>query len=96
MPDVSFFASNGFLGSAYLICVSAGGNACAYSADTEPVAQEVGGTSVASPAMAGVMALINQKAGAPQGSPNRRSMPWPPRQTYAKCSAEKAKAATTC
>jgi hypothetical protein len=69
IPDVSFFASPGFLGSAYLICVSEEA-ACTYSTKSEPFAQEVGGTSVASPAMAGVMALINQQAGAEQGSPN--------------------------
>ena len=71
IPDVSFFASPGFLGSAYLICVSANG-ACLTSVNPpqEPTAQEIGGTSAASPAMAGVMALINQKAGSPQGNPN--------------------------
>lgn len=96
LPDVSFFASNGFLGSAYLICVSAGGNACVYSANAETVAQEVGGTSVASPAMAGVMALINQKAGAPQGSPNPILYALAARQNWAGCGAEKATAAGTC
>ena len=48
IPDVSFFAANGFLGSAYLVCVSAAGS-CTYSTTTEPTAQEIGGTSVASP-----------------------------------------------
>lgn len=96
LPDVSFFASNGFLGSAYLICVSAGGNACTYSATAETVAQEVGGTSVASPAMAGVMALINQKAGAPQGSPNPILYALAARQSWTGCTAEKATAAGTC
>lgn len=91
LPDLSFFASNGFLGSAYLICVSGGGNACAYSATAEPVAQEVGGTSVASPAMAGVMALINQKSGAAQGNPNTKLYALASRQSYSACSAEKVK-----
>ncbi len=78
IPDVSFFASDGFVSSSsYLICVSqdsggygTGVTPCTYSTNTEPFAQEVGGTSVASPAMAGVMALINQKAGAAQGLAN--------------------------
>ena len=96
VPDVSFFASNGFLGSAYLICVSAGGNACSYSAAEEPSAQEVGGTSVASPAMAGVMALINQKAGAAQGSPNKVLYELAARQSWPACKAESAKTTGSC
>jgi hypothetical protein len=94
VPDVSFFASNGFLGSAYLICVSEAGSACTYSAATEPAAQEVGGTSVASPAMAGVMALINQKSGGPQGNPNSVLYELAARESYANCSAEKVKASS--
>ena len=96
IPDVSFFASNGFLGSSYLICVSGGGNACTYSATAEPSAQEVGGTSVASPAMAGVMALINQKAGAAQGNPNPTLYSLASTQTYSACSSESAKASGAC
>ncbi len=89
IPDVSFFASNGFLGSAYLICVSEAGSACTYSATSENTAQEVGGTSVSSPAMAGVMALINQKAGTPQGSPNTELYALAAQQSYGSCSAER-------
>jgi len=91
VPDVSFFASNGFLGSAYLICVAEAGSACTYSATAEPAAQEVGGTSVASPAMAGVMALINQRSGGPQGNPNSVLYELAARQSYSKCSAETVK-----
>jgi subtilase family serine protease len=94
IPDVSFFASDGFLGSAYLICVTGGGNACSYSSATEPVAQEVGGTSVASPAMAGVMALVNQKAGAAQGNPNVALYSLATKQVYSGCSTETVKATT--
>jgi subtilase family serine protease len=89
IPDVSFFASNGFLGSAYLICVSEAGSACTYSATSENVAQEIGGTSVSSPAMAGVMALINEKAGTPQGNPNTELYALAAKQTYGSCSAER-------
>lgn len=102
IPDVSFFASDGFLSSsAYLICVSQddtayGGNQpCSYSSKQEPVAQEVGGTSVATPAMAGVMALINQKAGAAQGSPNSGLYALAAKQTYSSCSAESVSADST-
>jgi len=95
LPDVAFFASNGFLGSAYLICVSEAGSACTYSSASEPTAQEVGGTSVASPAMAGVMALINQRSGSAQGNPNTVLYELAARQSYTKCSAESVKASST-
>jgi hypothetical protein len=88
LPDVSFFASDGTLSfSGYLICVSADG-ACSYSSTTEPLAQEVGGTSVSTPAMAGVMALINQKAGSSQGSPNAELYSLAAKQTDTTCSSE--------
>jgi hypothetical protein len=96
IPDVSFFASDGFLGSSYLICVTAGGNACTYSATSEPSAQEVGGTSVASPAMAGVMALINQKTGATQGNASPTLYTLAATQTYSGCSTESSTASGGC
>lgn len=96
IPDVSFFASNGFLGSAYLMCISAGGSACTYSSTSENTAQEIGGTSASSPAMAGVMALINQKAGAPQGSPNTELYKLAAKQSYLSCSSEKVTASSSC
>jgi subtilase family serine protease len=96
VPDVSFFASDGFLSSsAYLICVSDEA-ACTYSSKTEPSAQEVGGTSVATPAMAGVMALINQKAGTTQGNPNAELYTLAAAQTYGNCSAESVTTSSTC
>ena len=99
IPDVSFFAADGFLSSsAYLVCVSQdtsgygnGIQPCSYSSNVEPFAEEVGGTSVATPAMAGVMALINQKAGAAQGSPNSGLYALAAKQSqsgYSNCSAE--------
>ena len=69
IPDVSLFASSGALMSAYLICDSDIG-ACDFTNVDDATAQAVGGTSVASPAMAGIMALINQKMGHPQGNAN--------------------------
>ena len=78
LPDVSFFAGDGALNSATLICVT-GGSANASCTSLSSTggsgtggAMELGGTSVATPEMAGVMALINQKAGSPQGSPNQQ------------------------
>lgn len=95
IPDVSFFAGNGALDSATLICLSAAG-ACTYSSSTENTAQEVGGTSVASPEMAGVMALIDQKAGAPQGLANPELYKLASQQTYSECSAESVKNSSSC
>lgn len=96
VPDVSFFASDGFVSSsAYLICVSDVA-ACTYSTTAEPFSQEVGGTSVSSPAMAGVMALINQKAGSAQGNPNAELYKLAAAETYSNCSAESATTSNGC
>ena len=46
--------------------------------------------------MAGVMALINQKAGAPQGNPNAELYTLASKQNYANCSAETAKTNDGC
>ena len=65
LPDVSLFASNGFMSSFYLICQQdRTGGIC----DLNDFVG-YGGTSVASPAFAGIMALVDQKMGAPQGVP---------------------------
>lgn len=96
IPDVSFFASPGTLSnSAYLVCVSAAGS-CTYSATAENTDQEIGGTSAASPAMAGVMALINQKAGGPWGSPNAELYSLAAKQNYSSCSAETVTTSSGC
>ncbi len=102
IPDVSFFAGNGLLGSAYLICVSdwatSAGTTCVttpYPAN-EPTVGEIGGTSAASPAMAGVMALINQKAGTTQGSPNSNLYKLGTLQTYANCSSASVTNSSSC
>jgi hypothetical protein len=102
LPDVSFFASDGYLSSsAYLICASAAdpGNApCGYSSynGVDQFYQEVGGTSVATPAMAGVMALINQKIGVPQGNPNSELYALAAKQSYSSCSAESVSTSSAC
>ena len=61
IPDVSLFASNGSNLSAYVICAYAGD--CVAGSGGSFSAVLVGGTSASSPAMAGIMALVNQKYG---------------------------------
>ena len=95
IPDVSFFAGDGALGSATLICLSAE-ESCALSDTVDNTAQEVGGTSVGSPEMAGVMALINQKAGAAQGLANPGLYSLAANQTYSECSAESVTNSSNC
>lgn len=97
IPDVSFFAGNGFNGSAYLICVSDWGTCLSRPISaTEPAAGEIGGTSAASPAMAGVMALINQKAGSSQGNPNLVLYSLAAKQNYASCKTETVTNSSQC
>ncbi|MGC1686937.1 MAG: protease pro-enzyme activation domain-containing protein [Candidatus Acidiferrales bacterium] len=72
IPDVSLFAANGIWGHAYVFCYSdpganRGGAPCTGAPSGWSLA---GGTSFASPIWAGFQALINQKAGGPQGNPN--------------------------
>jgi len=70
LPDVSLFAANGIWGHYYPYCwsdVDNGGTPCTGAPDTWSGA---GGTSFSSPIMAGIQALVNQKAGGPQGNPN--------------------------
>lgn len=89
LPDVSFFASDGFLSSsAYLVCAS-DISACSFSSKGSITFLEVGGTSVATPTMAGVMSLINEKTGADQGNPNAELYALAAKQTYSNCSSER-------
>jgi subtilase family serine protease len=70
LPDVSLFAANGLWGHYYLICFSDpnnGGAPCTGAPINWPGA---GGTSFASPILAGIQALVNQKMGGAQGNPN--------------------------
>jgi Pro-kumamolisin, activation domain/Bacterial Ig-like domain (group 3) len=103
LPDVSLFAGDGTLDSASLICVSNDGAQCTNISETGSSnladtggAEEVGGTSVGTPQMAGVMALINQKAGASQGSPNPGLYTLAGKQTYSSCSAETGTTSNGC
>ena len=65
LPDISLFASNGFVNSYYLVCQSDAFEGTCNLGDF----QGFGGTSVSSPQFAGIMALINQKTGSAQGIP---------------------------
>jgi subtilase family serine protease len=67
IPDVAFYASNGANLSAYAICAVEGECTATTASDAEIFF--VGGTSASAPAMAGIMALINQKFGR-QGQAN--------------------------
>jgi subtilase family serine protease len=70
IPDVSLFAADGTWSHYYVFCWSDivnGGASCSGDPSTWSGA---GGTSFASPIMAGIQALINQSTGARWGNPN--------------------------
>jgi hypothetical protein len=69
IPDVSLFASNGFLGSFYIICQRDQTSGTCNLNYPYSYFLGFGGTSVASPAFAGIMALVNQQTGR-QGNAN--------------------------
>ncbi|MGB7437579.1 MAG: S53 family peptidase [Candidatus Acidiferrum sp.] len=73
LPDISLFTSNGFWFHAVLFCMSdadQGGAPCDYSNPIDTLYNSGGGTSYSAPQYASIQALINQKAGGPQGDPN--------------------------
>ncbi len=73
LPDVSLFASNGFWQHLILFCMSdaaQGGAPCDYTNGTDTLFNSAGGTSFTAPQFASIQALINQKAGEPQGNPD--------------------------
>lgn len=64
LPDVSLFAANGVFGHFLVYCLTdaaQGGGPCTYSSAADSLVLAAGGTSFASPSMAGIQALINQK-----------------------------------
>jgi subtilase family serine protease len=73
IPDVALFASNGFWDAYYVVCWSnpnaavGGGYKCTGAPSNWA---GFGGTSVSSPIMAAIQALINQKTGSRWGNPN--------------------------
>jgi len=68
-PDVSLFAADGLWSHYYVFCWSDTANGGAACGSDPSAWSGAGGTSFASPVMAGIQALINQKAGGPQGNP---------------------------
>jgi hypothetical protein len=67
LPDISVFGGDGRNLSAYAVCVESAD--CAPVTSGAPQVTLAGGTSAAAPAMAGIMALVNQKFGR-QGQAN--------------------------
>jgi subtilase family serine protease len=74
LPDVSLFAANGVWGHFYVYCLTdianGGVSSCNYGNTNDVLDLGAGGTSFASPALAGIQALVNQKTGDKQGNPN--------------------------
>jgi hypothetical protein len=77
LPDVALFAAAGPWHHAYIFCYS-GPPSPQKNCTGTPASNPAGwsyygaGTSFAAPIMAGIQALVNQKAGGPQGNPNYR------------------------
>ncbi|MGO9850509.1 MAG: protease pro-enzyme activation domain-containing protein [Steroidobacteraceae bacterium] len=70
LPDVSLFASDGPWGHAYVFCDSDGSICSTSKSDGPSKWATAGGTSFATPILAGIQALVNQSTGARQGNPN--------------------------
>lgn len=72
IPDVSLFSSAGFFGAFYVVCqqsTNTDGHPCSLDAPTYDFAG-YGGTSLSTPAFAGILSLVNQKTGSRQGNAN--------------------------
>jgi len=69
-PDVSLFAADGLWSHYYIFCWSDTANGGAACTGSPSGWSGAGGTSFASPIMAGIQALVNQKTAARQGNPN--------------------------
>jgi hypothetical protein len=68
VPDVAIAAASGH--DDFVYCTSLGGMPCQLSGQSVTGLTLVGGTSAATPAMAGILALVEQKNGAFQGQAN--------------------------
>jgi hypothetical protein len=69
LPDISFFSGDGVWGSFYVYCESSASSTGTCNLDDPNDVQYMaaGGTSFAAPALAGAVALLNQKMGTAQG-----------------------------
>lgn len=70
LPDVSLFAATGLWGHYYVTCFSDTSNGGAPCTGSPLDWFGAGGTSYASPILAGIQALVNQKMAGSQGDPN--------------------------
>ena len=66
-PDIAFSASGH---DGYFACLAAAGNSCVVGANGAYSFEYFDGTSAATPSMAGIAALLNQRLGAAQGNLN--------------------------
>jgi hypothetical protein len=89
LPDVSFFAGNGFVGNFYAICESDQTGTCSSSNFLG-----VGGTSASAPAFAGVMALVNQETQSRQGNANVVLYKLATKQSASTCNSSTGPAST--
>ena len=92
LPDVSLFASNGFVNSAYIICQSDQTNGGCNLQSEEFLL--FGGTSVSSPAFAGIMALVNQQTESRQGNANYVFYKLAAKDTLSSCNSSSSPAST--
>ena len=69
-PDVSLFASNGFWGAYYSVCISDPAQDSVPCSSDPSTWQGYGGTSISSPIWAGIQALVNQSTGTRWGNSN--------------------------
>ncbi len=70
LPDVSLFAANGVWGHYYVYCDTDTHNKGASCAGAPSTWSGAGGTSFASPIMAGIQSMVNQYTGSSWGNPN--------------------------
>lgn len=99
LPDVSLFSGDGLVSASfYVICESdmqgpTSGTSAACNLSSGAFLG-VGGTSVSAQAFAGIMALVDQKAGGPQGNANTVLYPLFSAQSAASCNTSGPPAAT--
>ncbi len=89
LPDVSLFASNGFVDNAFAICEADITAPC----NANNVVQ-LGGTSGSSPSFAGLMALVDQKEGTREGDPNFVFYKLAQKQSASACNSSTGPAST--
>jgi subtilase family serine protease len=84
VPDLSLFAGDGYAGSFYAVCELDLDDANCSDSTSNPVFAGFGGTSVSTQVFAGIMALVDQKAGA-QGNFNTVLYPLAAKQNPSSC-----------